>query len=183
MLSFDNQYASIIEYLVVFSLVLGILQLALKQLESILQLVSSSFSPPERADTKANWIASATPWFISAVLTTTILFVPDLELWLSCSASFSVLIVHQFCTRSLKLSDSGPATRVYLSISLVLVMSLALQLIYLAVSSGLENRIIVTAISLVILLLHLLQTAPLVPVLINKLRKTGGSALAELNKL
>jgi hypothetical protein len=179
-LPIDDAYIQISKYVVILSLILGIVQLAIKQLETVLGISRSIFKPRSALNKPTNPIV---PWALSGAIIAALMLAPALSLWLACSCSFAILIVHEFCTRSLKLSDTRPATRVYLSLSLILIVSLAFQLTYLMVSSGLQNQFGVTGIVFLLLMLFMLQLAPQSLNLANKLKKAQSSSLEELKNL
>lgn len=175
-LPIDPAFTYVSKYLAILILVLGIVQLAIKQLETSLKLFKTQTS----TTAPINFIA---PWLIAVAVVVAGLFAPDLSLWLACSCSFSVLILRDFCARSLLLSDTRPATRVYLSLSLVLLLSITIQLVYLAVSSGLQKQFSVSVIVVLLLLLYLLPLAEQAQNLVRKLKKTQSSALEDLKNL
>jgi hypothetical protein len=172
-LPIDEAFTHASKYVIILSLILGIVQLAIKQLETILGI----FKPRTSANKPANFI---TPWLLGGMIVAAVMFTPDLSLWLACSCSFAVLIVQEFCNRSLRLSDASPATKVYLSLSLILIVSLAMQLLYLTVNFGLQKQFSVSGVVLLLLLLFMLQLIPKGRNLVSKLKKTQSSALEKL---
>ncbi len=179
-LPIDEAFTQTSKYIVIMCLVLSIIQLAVNQLKTTLSIFEGI---SKRRSLRIKHSNSIAPWAIGFAIVAALMFAPALNLWLACSCSFAILIVHEFCTRSLQLPDARPATRVYLSLSLVLVLSFALQLIYLTVHSGLQNQFGVTSIFFLLFTLFMLQLTPNALSLVTKLKKAQSSSLEELKNL
>ena len=177
--AFNDAFTPALKFVVILSLLLNILQLAIKQLHTLLGLRRAT-AANDQADNRPTSLLA--PWLISGVILAAMLHAPNLSLWLACSGSFAVLLVLEVCTQSTSLSENHPAARIYLALALSMVIGLALQFLFLAVTTGLEKYYVISGTTALVFTLFTLQVTPELLKVISKLKKTQTSALDEFKK-
>ena len=176
--AFNDAFTPALIFVVILSLLLNALQLAIKQLHTV--RLWRATAPNDEADNRPTSLVA--PWLISGVILVAMLHAPNLSLWLACSGSFAVLLVLEVCTQSTSLSENRPAARIYLALALSMVIGLALQFLFLAVTTGLEKYYFITGTTVLVFTLFILQIAPELRKVISNLKKTQTSALDEFKK-
>ncbi|MBT5032303.1 MAG: hypothetical protein HOM55_08415 [Proteobacteria bacterium] len=177
--AFNDTFTPALKFVVILSLLLNVLQLTIKQLHTLLGLRRAT-AADDKADNRPT--SRVTPWLISGIILVATLHAPNLGLWLACSGSFAALLVLEVCTQATRLSENRPAARIYLALALSMVMGVALQFLYLAVTTGLEKYYVITGTTVLVFTLFTLQIAPELRKVISKLKKTQSSALDDFKK-